>query len=63
MNTTSLSVLVAAGENSDGPSGVDLILPAAYDILWSAVIFLVIVAVFMWKILPKLQKVLDDPQG
>lgn len=60
MNTTYLNVLAAAGDSGDGPSGLDLILPAAYDILWSAVIFLVIVGVFMWKILPKLQKVLDE---
>src|SRR5690554_1289382 len=60
MNTTYLNVLAAAGDSGDGPAGIDLILPAAYDILWSAVIFLVIVAVFMWKILPKLQKVLDE---
>lgn len=60
MNTTYLNVLAAAGDSGEGPKGVDLILPAAYDVLWSAVIFLVIVVVFMRVILPKLQKVLDE---
>lgn len=60
MNTTYLNVLAAAGDSGQEPAGVDLILPAPYDVLWSAVIFLVIVGFFMWKILPKLQKVLDE---
>lgn len=60
MTTTYLNVLAAAGGGGDEPAGIDLILPASFDILWSAVIFLVIVAVFMWKILPRLQKVLDE---
>ena len=60
MNTTYLNVLATAGDSGEGPAGVDLILPAAYDVLWSAVIFLVIVVVFMRVILPKLQKVLDE---
>lgn len=58
MNTTYLNVLAAAGDAE--PAGVDLILPAPFDVLWSAVIFLVIVVVFMRVILPKLQKVLDE---
>ncbi len=36
------------------------IIPANYDLLWSFVIFVPIVAVFVLLLLPKLQKVLDE---
>ncbi|PKQ25352.1 MAG: F0F1 ATP synthase subunit B [Actinobacteria bacterium HGW-Actinobacteria-4] len=36
------------------------IVPANYDVVWSFVVFLVIVGLFMLFILPKLQKVLDE---
>lgn len=51
--------LLAAEEGSE-VSGADLILPAPYDLLWSLVIFTIIVVVFVRVILPKLQKVLDE---
>jgi F-type H+-transporting ATPase subunit b len=54
MNVTAL--LLAEGE--DG--GQNPIIPANYDVLWSFVIFLAIVGVFMRVILPKLQNVLDE---
>lgn len=53
---TSLSQLVvAAEESSKNP-----LVPAPYDILWSSIIFVIIVAVFMKLLLPKLQSVLDE---
>lgn len=55
MTPTNL-IVVAAGEG-EYPNPL---IPAAYDILWSSVVFLVVVAVFMRVILPKLQKVLDE---
>lgn len=36
------------------------LIPAAYDILWASVIFIVLAVVFTKKILPKLQQVLDE---
>lgn len=48
-------VLAADSEPSNVP-----IIPKPYDLLWSTVIFVVIVVVFMRILLPKLQKVLDE---
>ncbi|MFN3865899.1 MAG: F0F1 ATP synthase subunit B [Demequina sp.] len=54
-------IVLAVGEGTgDEVAGVQLLIPAAYDILWSAVVFLIVVAVFMRLILPKFQKVLDE---
>ncbi|MFV0632592.1 F0F1 ATP synthase subunit B [Demequina sp.] len=50
-------LVVVAEESGETPNPL---IPAPYDILWSAVIFLVIVAVFMKVLLPKLQAVLDE---
>jgi F-type H+-transporting ATPase subunit b len=55
MNTLNALVLAEATEESYNP-----IVPANYDIVWSFVVFVVIVGVFMWRILPTLQKVLDE---
>ncbi|MDO4241325.1 MAG: F0F1 ATP synthase subunit B [Microbacteriaceae bacterium] len=38
----------------------NLLLPATYDIVWSLVCFVVIVLVFWLKVLPKMQKLLDE---
>lgn len=53
---SALSILIAA----DPDKAVNPIIPAVYDIVWSLVIFLVVVGLFMWKFLPKLQRVLDE---
>lgn len=51
------AVLRAATEGEGTPP---VLLPADYDILWSAVIF-VILLVFFWKmVLPRVQKMLDE---
>ncbi|WP_062212837.1 F0F1 ATP synthase subunit B [Demequina oxidasica] len=53
----SLSTIVLA--ESEGTT-YNPIIPAPYDLLWSTVIFVVIVVAFVKFILPKLQKVLDE---
>ncbi|WP_084105683.1 F0F1 ATP synthase subunit B [Demequina sp. NBRC 110056] len=58
MTALSQIVVLAADEHSE--STPNPLIPANYDILWSTIIFLIIVGVFMWKILPKLQAVLDE---
>ena len=45
-------VIEAAGEN--------ILLPAPYDIIWSAVVFFVALLLFWKLVLPKLQKLLDE---
>ncbi|WP_437585144.1 F0F1 ATP synthase subunit B [Paramicrobacterium sp. CJ85] len=48
-------VLAAEGESAPNP-----ILPASYDIIWSAVCFVIVLVVF-WKVaLPKLYTMLDE---
>lgn len=51
------AAIVAAEE---GSSTFIPILPTNYDVLWSLIIFVLIVGVFMWLVLPKLNKVLDE---
>lgn len=57
---TALNLIVVAAEETGEETSYNPLIPANYDILWSTIIFLIIVGVFMWKILPKLQKVLDE---
>jgi len=56
--TASTAVILAAG--GEEVSGIQLLLPAAYDLLWATVV-LVIIAVPLYKFaLPKLFAVLDE---
>lgn len=48
-----ISAIYAAGENPNP------LLPAVADLVWSAVVFVVILFFFMWKILPNMKKMLD----
>jgi F-type H+-transporting ATPase subunit b len=48
-----ISAIHAAGENPNP------LLPAVADLVWSAVVFVVILFFFMWKILPNMKKMLD----
>lgn len=50
------TVLIQAATAEEAPN---LLLPAVYDLVWSAVIFIVVLAVFFWKILPSFQQMLD----
>jgi len=45
---------VAAEEESPNP-----LIPAVYDIIWSAVCFAIILIFFVWKFLPAIKKTLD----
>lgn len=54
-----LSTLLAA--DPEGTTEViNPLLPAAYDIIWSAVCFAIILAFFFWKFLPAIKKTLDE---
>lgn len=55
--TSSASHLVAQTEE---PQGIDLFLPAGYDLLWSSVVVIIIAVVFYRAILPKFKAVLDE---
>lgn len=54
---SSISVLAAASEEV---SGRDLLLPASYDLLWSAVCLIIIAYVIVKKVLPPFTKMLDE---
>ncbi|GAB3171986.1 F0F1 ATP synthase subunit B [Myceligenerans halotolerans] len=49
--------IVAATEE---PEGIDLFLPAGYDLLWSAVVLVIIAVAFYRYVLPPMNKVLDE---
>ncbi|SDS30564.1 F0F1 ATP synthase subunit B [Paraoerskovia marina] len=50
---------VLAAEDS-AVEGIDLLIPAWYDIIWSSVVLVIIAIVFYKYILPKFQAVLDE---
>jgi F-type H+-transporting ATPase subunit b len=45
---------------TEEPQGIDLFLPAPYDLFWSAVVLVIIAAVFYKLVLPQMNKVLDE---
>ncbi|MBO3090288.1 F0F1 ATP synthase subunit B [Cellulomonas dongxiuzhuiae] len=53
----SAAVVTAAGEE---PEGIQLLLPASYDLLWSSIVLVVIAVAFYKYVLPKFQAVLDE---
>ncbi len=55
-----VSFIFAAAGSGESEKPFIPILPSNYDLLWSFIIFVGIVAVFMRVFLPKLQKVLDE---
>jgi F-type H+-transporting ATPase subunit b len=58
-----LSTLFAAVRATDPEAETEVInplIPAAYDIIWSAVCFAIILAFFIWKFLPAIKKTLDE---
>jgi F-type H+-transporting ATPase subunit b len=55
MSASGLVRATSAGGTEPNP-----LLPANYDLLWSLVVFAFIVGAFLYWILPKLQKVLDE---
>jgi F-type H+-transporting ATPase subunit b len=50
---------VAAAQTEE-PQGIDLFLPAPYDLLWSAVVLVIIAVAFYKMVLPQMNKVLDE---
>jgi len=50
------AILAAAAEEE---AALNPLIPEFYDIFWSAVCFVIIVAFFVWKFLPAVQKTLD----
>lgn len=50
------ALLAAAEETGETPNPL---LPAVYDIIWSAVCFAIILIFFVWKFLPAIKKTLD----
>lgn len=54
---SSAVVLAAAAEE---PQGIELFLPAGYDLLWSAVVLVIIAVAFYKFILPPMNKILDE---
>lgn len=51
-----LTALLAAAEEAAAPNPL---IPAVYDIIWSAVCFAIILVFFIWKFLPAIKKTLD----
>lgn len=56
---TGAAALVVAAETTD-VEGIDLFLPAPYDLLWSTVVLVIIAVVFYKAVLPRFQAVLDE---
>ncbi|GIJ00151.1 ATP synthase F0 subcomplex B subunit [Sediminihabitans luteus] len=54
------SAAVLAAESGTEPEGIDLFLPATYDIFWSAVVLVIIAVVFYKVVLPKFQVIFDE---
>jgi F-type H+-transporting ATPase subunit b len=50
------AILAAAAAAEESPNPL---LPAIYDIIWSAVCFAIILIFFVWKFLPAIKKTLD----
>lgn len=57
---TAHSGAALAAATTDEPSGIELFLPAAYDVIWSSVVMLIIAVAFYKFILPRLNQVLDE---
>ncbi|AEE46927.1 F0F1 ATP synthase subunit B [Cellulomonas fimi] len=54
------AALVTAAEGTEEVQGIDLLIPAAYDIFWSSVVLLIIAIAFYKYALPKFQAILDE---
>ncbi|GAA2229390.1 F0F1 ATP synthase subunit B [Promicromonospora sukumoe] len=57
--TAHFSAALAAAQ-TDEPQGIELFLPAGYDVLWSAVVLVIIAVAFYKFILPPMNKILDE---
>jgi F-type H+-transporting ATPase subunit b len=50
-------ILASAAEGEAAPNPL---LPASYDLLWSSVVFVILLAFFWFRVLPNFKKTLDD---
>ncbi|GAA2727203.1 F0F1 ATP synthase subunit B [Cellulomonas aerilata] len=62
MSTAVAAALVAAVEedHAEAAEGIDLLIPAIYDIVWSIVVLAIIAFAFYRFVLPKFRAVLDE---
>ncbi len=60
MSTAALTAASTLAAETETVEGWRLLVPASYDILWSAVVLVVIAVVFYKLVLPKFQAVLDE---
>ena len=51
-----LSAILSAAEAEP----INPLIPPVYDLVWSAVCFVIILVVFLWKVLPRISKTLDE---
>ncbi|PFG20292.1 F0F1 ATP synthase subunit B [Serinibacter salmoneus] len=54
------TAMVMAAEDTEAPSGIDVFLPADYDIIWSLVVTAVIAFFFFKYLMPKMTALLDE---
>lgn len=60
MSTAAQSAAILAAAAGEEIEGIQLLLPAAYDIIWSIVVIVIIAVPFYKYALPKLNAVLDE---
>ena len=58
--TSVVAAAVQAAEHAEEVQGINLLLPADYDLLWSTVVLVIIAVAFYKMVLPKFTAVLDD---
>lgn len=58
--TSVVVAAVQAAEHAEEVQGINLLIPANYDILWSTVVLVIIAVAFYKMVLPKFTAVLDD---
>ena len=51
------TVILAAAE--EGQSTQSPVIPALYDIVWGTICFVIVLAFFIWKVVPSMNKMLD----
>lgn len=55
-----MSTTILAADGGDSIKGIDLFLPATYDIVWSLVVLIPVALVFYKLVLPKFTEILDE---
>ncbi|WP_066464946.1 F0F1 ATP synthase subunit B [Sanguibacter suarezii] len=60
MSALNAAGAILAASGSEEVKGIDLFLPAAYDIIWSAVVLIPVAWMFYKLVLPKFTEILDE---